>query len=288
MAARKPKDAVGEEIHIVELDTATVDFFILGTSPFIFNAMSQKVKMELLMPKGRKSAAEKAVTLKHHPLQEYRNSMYRYLDNRMPTRLKFPAVAFKKAMASAALDMPGLKKAQIGRLVWPQTKLDVPIWGIPQMMMGVVRSADISRTPDIRTRAILPQWASKVSITFVRPMLNQRSLANLMGAAGQIVGVGDGRQEKGTFSCGQFTLVGPETPEYAALMKYGTKVQDAAIERPAFFDSETEQLYTWFEKEIEERGQSDRLRARPIPGETDDTGRGHRRARRTNGEATAN
>jgi len=52
-------------------------FWLKGKTPIIFNAMSAKAKHDLLLPKGRKTAAEKAQTLKHDPEEEYRNSVYR-------------------------------------------------------------------------------------------------------------------------------------------------------------------------------------------------------------------
>jgi len=65
-----------QAIEVVKIDYRTIDVCILGKSPIILNRMSEKAKRELLMPKGRKSAADKASTLKHNPLEEYRNSPY--------------------------------------------------------------------------------------------------------------------------------------------------------------------------------------------------------------------
>lgn len=250
----KPKNEGPEELQILNLDTGRVDFCILGSSPFVFNSMSLKAKSELLYPRGRLSTADKASRMKHDPMSEYRASVYAHQADDQPTRLKFPAAAFKRATATAALDIPGAKKAQIGRLVWAVGQ-DVNIWGVPQLYMAVVRSSDMNRTPDIRTRAIVPQWATRVTIQYVRPVMNHKSIANLLAAAGLIVGVGDGRQEKGALNNGQFEIVAEDDPRYVAIVKSGGRVaQDRAMKDPAFYDRETQELFSWFTSEVSRRG----------------------------------
>ena len=245
------------QVEVARLTTQTATFALLGTSPLIFNSMSEKVRRYLLCPPpGKKTAAEKAANLKHDPLEEYRGSVYRRRNDKgnLP-RLQFPATAVKSAIATAALEVPGAKKAQIGRLVWTVGR-DVPIWGIPQMKMDVVRSADKSRTPDVRTRAIVVEWCTEVVVRFVTPTLTATQLANLLEAAGLVIGLGDFRQEKGKGNFGQFCVVGKgEEAAVARLKKVGgLKAQDAALKKPDFFDLETENLYTWYLGERKRRG----------------------------------
>ena len=64
------------EINVTKVNKGIVTCHILGTSPIILNRMSEKVRHELLLPKGRKTAADKAGTLKHDPLSEFRSSPY--------------------------------------------------------------------------------------------------------------------------------------------------------------------------------------------------------------------
>jgi hypothetical protein len=238
------------EVNIIEINQGYLTFFVRGLTPFIFNAMSEKAKHELLYPKGKKTTADKAQSFKHNPLEEFRGSVYRTRDNKASTRLIFPATAFKKAMGTAALDIPGAKKAQIGRLVWVRGDM-VEIYGIPRLHMSVVRSADMNRTPDIRTRAILTEWACKITVQFVKPAINEQSISNLLAAAGVTVGVGDFRQEKGAGNYGQFALVPDKDADFARIVKTGgLKQQDAALESPEMYDIETEQLYAWFNAEI--------------------------------------
>lgn len=237
------------EITILEVNQGQLDVAIVGVSPFIYNAMSTKTWHELLMPSPKKNAAEKAANLKHNPIEEYRGSVYHFREDDKATRLNFPSVAFKKAMASAALDIPGANKSQIGRLVWVAGERS-EMFGVPQIYCAIVRSADMNRTPDVRTRAILPEWACRISLRYMTPILKEQTIANLLAAAGFTQGVGDGRQQKGSLSFGQFRLCSLDDPDFVRICKTGGRAaQDAALESPEAYDEETERLLAWFNEE---------------------------------------
>jgi len=246
-----PSDTVSD---ILKVSTGTLNCCVLGTSPIILNRLSEKAKHELLMPRGRKSVSERSTSLKHDPFAEYRASPHTLRsDDSQPTFLAVPATAFKGALRTAALDMPGMKKAQIGRLTYIEGDY-VNLYGIPKLFMAAVRSADMNRTPDIRTRAIVPQWACEVRITFVEPLIRAQAVANLLGAAGITIGVGDGRPEKGAMNNGQFKIVSKDDPEFLAVIKSGgRKAQIEAIEHPTCYDDESTELLSWFTGELEQR-----------------------------------
>jgi hypothetical protein len=241
------------DIFIQEIDRGQMVFCVQGSSPLICNRMSEKAQRELLLPKGRKTAADRAASLKHDPLNEFFNSPYKSLDNNNPTRLQALSSMFKQAMMSAALDLPGAKKAQIGRLLYVEGDR-VDLYGIPQLMMSVTRSSDMNRTPDVRTRAILREWACKVTVSFIKPIINETSVANLFSAAGLVAGIGDWRTQKGSGSYGQFRLVGSDEPDFLRIMKYGREAQDKALASPESYDDETESLLSWFQRESVNRG----------------------------------
>jgi hypothetical protein len=242
------------EISVLRIEQGQIDFLILGRSPIILNAMSAKARQELLFPRGRKNAAEKASSLKHDPLEEFRDSMYYARQEDSPTRIVVKSTAFKNALRSAALDLPGSTKAQIGRLTYVVGD-EVPVYGVPELLMSVTRSADIKRTPDVRTRAIIPHWAAKLSVLFTKPILKQAAVINLLSAAGMMQGIGDWRPEKGSGDYGQYNLVGKDSAEFKHIIKTGgKKAQDAAIKNPICYDSETEALLDWFNVEVKRRG----------------------------------
>jgi len=247
------KQSGSTEIIVQEIQQGEIEFCILGTSPLILNCMSEKAKQGLLFPQAmaRDSKSERARALKHVPVEEFRSSVYRSIDKNTDTLLVFPSTAFKSAMMNAALEMPGTKKSQIGRLVYVKGQ-NVSLYGVPQLRMDVVRMADISKTPDVRTRAILSEWACKVSIKYIKPAIRYQAVANLLAAAGVIIGVGDFRQEKGKGSFGQFSIVEENDETFQRIIKTGARVaQEKALENPICFDAESENLLTWFNAEVQ-------------------------------------
>jgi hypothetical protein len=252
MAAKK-NTASDEITDILKVTTGTFECCIVGTSPLILNRMSEKAKHELLLPKGRKNAVERATSLKHIPIDEYRASAYTLKDDSAPTLLAILSTAFKGALRSAALDMPGAKKAQIGRLTYIAGEM-VGIYGQPRLFMSITRSADMNKTPDVRTRAIVPAWACKLQVTFVQPLIRAQAVANLLAAAGITIGVGDWRPEKGAGSYGQFRIADKDDKEFLSILKSGgRKAQVDGMENPVAYDDETTELLSWFEDELSRR-----------------------------------
>ena len=236
------KKAEAGTLHIDALKQGRVTLKMIGTTPLYFNAMSAKAKRTLLIGGGKKTAAEKK-ELKHDPETEFRDSIYRLPSG--PTLLGFPATGVKGAMATAALETPGVTKTSVQRLIFlPEQKIKV--WGKPMLKMDVVRSADMNKTPDIRTRAFLPRWCAEVDVAFVQPTLSVHSIVSLLSNAGVIVGIGDFRQEKGRGSYGTFAVAGDDlggwSDLWAELMTEGRDVQQSAMDNPEFADDETIEL----------------------------------------------
>lgn len=243
-------DPTGEVITVAEIHRANLRVNIVGTSPLVPHAMSAKAAGSLLFPAPKKNATERATSMKHEPYEEYRDAAYKFRDeDKTDTRLYMPAGAFHGAMAQAAIDMIGVKKAQIARLTSvPGNK--IPVFGVPQIFCSIVRSSDMARTPDIRTLPILPEWAATFTVSYVDSLIKQQSIVNLLGAAGDVVGIGDGRPEKGKLTFGQFRLVNDDDPDFIRICKMQRRAaQDQALKDPQFYDIETQSLLTWFEEE---------------------------------------
>lgn len=252
--ATRGKAGESKETQVVEIERGHVRYCLLGESPFIANRMSAKVRAELLMPRGRKTAAEKASSLKHDPLAEFRASPYTLREDDAPTLIAQVATAFKKALMGAALDQPGAKKAQVGRLAYCEGDL-IPLYGTPELLMSVTRSKDIDKTPDVRSRCILPRWAAIIDFTFAYPLLREPDVTKLLATAGQTQGVGDWRVERGSGNYGRFKIVGPDDPDFRDLIEnHGRAVQIAAMGNPAPYDMETSELLSWYFEEAADRG----------------------------------
>jgi hypothetical protein len=225
----------------------------------ILNRMSEKARRELLFPAPKKSGSARSALIKHDPLAEFRASPYTNSSPEAPTFLEHLASAFKNAMGGAALDMPDVHKTTICRLTWVEGDR-ISIYGIPQLFMSTTRSANAARTPDIRTRAIVPEWACYITVSFQKPMLSARAVGNLLAAAGMTQGVGDWRNEKGSGSYGAFELVNEDNKDFQRIIREGGReAQIAAMKAPEFYDDETAELFTWFEKEVVARGKADQL-----------------------------
>lgn len=236
------KKAEAGELRIDPLKRGFATIKLIGETPLYFNAMSVKAKRTLLIGGGRKTAAEKK-ELKHDPEQEFRDSVYTMPDG--DTLLGFPAPAVKAAMATAALETPGVTKTSVQRLIFlPQHRIRV--WGRPYLKMDVVRSADMAKTPDVRTRAFLPRWCAEVEVAYVNPALSLHSIVTLVANAGVIVGIGDFRQEKGRGHYGTFAVAGDDLGEHAEtwaeVTQEGRDVQAAAMASPECADDDTREL----------------------------------------------
>lgn len=240
-------------VDVLEVEKEAVDFCILGTRPMICNRLSEKTKHELLMPAAKKNMAERATRLKHNPYDEFRASPHRFSQDDAETYLAIPASAFKRAMMTAALDLPGTKKAQIGRLTWVEGDY-AAIYGVPQILVSPVRSADMNHTPDIRSRAIVPQWACRLRVTFIQPLMKGQAVVRLLAAAGLYIGIGDWRNEKGSGTFGSFELVKPDDPRFLAVISSGGRApQVAAMDNPVAYDEESEEILGWFDSELTRR-----------------------------------
>ena len=248
------KKAEAGSLQIDALKQGRITLRMIGTTPLYFNAMSVKAKRTLLIGGGKKTAAERK-ELKHNPEQEFRDSVYR--QSAGDTLLCFPAPGVKGAMATAALETPGVTKTSVQRLIFlPQQRIN--IWGKPYLKMDVVRSADMAKTPDIRTRAYLPKWCAEVDIAFVAPTLSAHSVVSLLANAGVIVGIGDFRQEKGRGSFGTFAVAGQDMGEWQdewnEIVSTGRRqMQQMCMDDPEMADDETAELMAMIAEERSRR-----------------------------------
>lgn len=242
-----------DEIIVTKIKTGTVRVNVLGTTPIILNRMTEKAMRQLLMP-PKKGAARKSAGLKHDPYAEFCSAPYLSEREGSETKLVHLASAFKGAVKGATTDMPGATKAGVGRSVWFDGER-VPIYGVPELFMSITRSAGMNRTPDVRTRCIVPRWATILEVTFVANVINEKAICDLLVYAGLTQGVGDWRPEKGSGNYGQFRLVGDDDPEFIEIVKNGGRAaQEAAIAAPECYDNETAELYEWFSSEASDRG----------------------------------
>lgn len=250
--ATKKTTSDSQEIVIKPLTRGTVKLRILGSTAMFQNRMANKAKQQLLIGGSKKGAADRA-KIKHSPLEEYRDSAEQLPSG--PTALGLRVVAVKAAMCSAAIETEGVTKTGAQRLIFMPGDL-TPLYGIPQLRMDVTRSADINRTPDIRTRCFLPKWGAEIEVSFVSPQLSVNSVVNLLVNAGILIGVGDFRQEKGKGAFGSFTVLGEgdQSDEWDELVATGGRMaQLAALQNPEYANEDTADLMAHFFSEQKRR-----------------------------------
>jgi hypothetical protein len=240
-----------KQIDIQQIRMGGVSVWIVGTTPLIMHRFATKAWHELLLPSQTKNRAERAETLKHDPLAEFRGCLYQNRSENEPTLVHFPSGAFSKAIAAAALDIPGASKSQMLRLVSISSE-QVNVFGTPVLGMDMVRSSDMNKTPDVRTRPYFPEWACKLDIDYVSTLINQTQIFNLVGAAGLIVGLGDYRPQRGGVF-GKFRIAAPDDPALLHILKQDRAVQVAAVREPSFYNDDSAELYSWYCEEVERR-----------------------------------
>lgn len=240
------------EITVVPVRRASLKLRIIGVTPLFQNRMANKVKGGLLAGTKKKTKVERA-EIKHHPIAEYRNSAEIMPDG--PTALGIRVTAVKAAMATAAIETAGLTKSSTQRLIFMPGDL-TPLYGTPQLRMDVVRSADMNRTPDIRTRAFFPKWGAEIEVQYIVPQLSASAIVALLCNAGVMIGVGDYRQEKGKGGFGCFRVIGEgeKDQEWDDLVKnHGRTAQTRALNAPEYADKDTADLMDFYDTEVRRR-----------------------------------
>lgn len=252
--AKTPVKAEATLIQAIQMRRIVLD--IVGTSPFIMHRYARKAWQEMIYPKGKANTAERATSMKHNPIEEYRECFYRNRDDKSPTLFHLPDGMIKGALSSAALDVPGATRTEIVRL----TKIvstNINLYGVPQLFMSMVRSSDMKRTPDVRTRPIFPRWGCKIELEYKANPLTDDQIIALLGAAGQIIGIGDWRQQKGGAK-GLFRVCDYDDPEYQAIIAEGGRAaQAAAYDKPTEYDEDSADIMSWFTAEVARRRQTD-------------------------------
>jgi len=242
-------------IEVSGVRSATIEFHILGMSPLFMHKFAPSAGRELLLPAGRKTAADKAAKLKHDPIQEFRDSCYTDERAAAPTLLCALSSAMKRGIAEVAKDLPGATKAQVGRLCYVEDEF-FPVWGVPRLHMTLVRMADMAHTPDMRTRAILPEWAATFRVRYTEPLLTAKAIAQLVASAGVIQGIGDWRPGKGAGSFGTFEIVSADDERYQRIVNaQGRDAQIAAMKAAEPYNNEAAELLGWYREEVTRRGQ---------------------------------
>lgn len=178
-------------IELPALRIEIVEFMLVGDSPLIVHAWSEKAKRAMLDKHMGKASKKKEAK---DPEADYQACFYRFADG----SYGFPTIGVKGAMVSACRFVDAKMTEARGAFHIDGELL--PIIGEPRMREDMVR---VGMTTDIRYRPEFTKWMIPARIKYNASVINPEQLANLLNTAGFGVGLGEWRPEKngsyGTF-----------------------------------------------------------------------------------------
>lgn len=179
------------EVAVERLDLRHIELTLVGDSPLIVHAWSDKAKKMMLDKQMKRGSQGKTAK---DPEEDYRESLYHHPDG----GYGFPTVGVKAAAVRAGTDV-GMKMTDIRRSFYIAGEM-VKVDGEPRMCEDMVRVG--MGTADIRYRGEFPEWTIKLTVTYNARVISVEQLVNLFNVAGFGVGIGEWRPEKS----GQFGM----------------------------------------------------------------------------------
>lgn len=194
------------DITIPAITLNTMKLKVVGDSPLIVHAWSEKAKKMILDKQMKKASTGKEAK---DPFMDFCESLY-WLDGmpEKPTmedvvkaRFGFPACAFKAAAVDAGFQQGILAKKTTARGAFHIVGDMVEIKGIPEMREDMVRIG--MGTADIRYRGEFKSWSAEIIIRYNPTSMSAEQIINLLNIGGFANGVGEWRPSKdgsfGTF-----------------------------------------------------------------------------------------
>ena len=174
-----------QKIELPPLRIERATFVLVGDSPLIVHAWSEKAKRQMLDKQMKRATQAKAAK---NPEADYEACFYRTDEG----GYGFPAIGLKAAMISACrfADM----KMTIARGAFHIDAEMLPVEGEPRPREDMVRVG--MGTADIRYRPEFPTWRIPATLKFNSSVISAEQLANLLNVAGFGVGLGEWRPEK--------------------------------------------------------------------------------------------
>lgn len=206
-----------EVIEIKPIEIAKLNIRIVGDTPLIMHAWSEKAKREML--EAQQGAKKGKAKERKSPVVDFINSMYWMtekpdVDNSMSdeecekrfndaikkgAKFGFPVTAFKQAAISAAYRLGWSKDKMSLRGVFfidsdedgmVEIKSDVPEMREDMVKIGM-------GTADIRYRGEFRNWYADLTISYnANGNYDLNSIINIINAGGYVCGVGEWRPER--------------------------------------------------------------------------------------------
>lgn len=200
MAKAPTKSEVG--IELPPLDLRLMEVTVIGDSPLIVHAWSEKAKREMLDKQMKTAKQAKAAK---DPKADFESSLYRLGEG-----YGFPSIGFKAAAVTACTSVAGITKIAARQAfhilgedidvkgAFEGTKARVNLvrieGGAPSMREDMVRVG--MGTADLRYRGEFADWHAKILVRYNANVLSEAQILNIINVAGFAVGVGEWRPEK--------------------------------------------------------------------------------------------
>lgn len=186
-------------IEIPNLALETIDINLIGVSPLICHAWSEKA-LRAMADKQQKKAtvARKA----KDPFAEFAGSLY-WLSKKPDdidgavieaATFGFPAVAFKSAAVDACTSTGAITKVA-ARQAFHLLGEMVEIIGPPPSMREDVARVGMG-TADLRYRGEFDPWGAIIRVQINASVISAEQVVNLFNLAGFAVGIGDWRPQR--------------------------------------------------------------------------------------------
>lgn len=226
MAKAKPQSVNLTKVLSKETTYNHFNVWIVGDTPLITHAWSQKAKLEMLSKQAKATKGGKAA---RNPEEDFLNSLYEMGDG----TYGFPTMGIKNAILSAAHKDRGVARTAVLGALWLDAQMvrtrpalasavcDMPLTRIyggdpnqpnhpPLCREDMVKiGSGLNKIANLAYRAQFTVWGMKVTGKFNSSVLTDEALGFLIMEAGMASGLGEWRNErKGLF--GAFHMASPE------------------------------------------------------------------------------
>jgi len=223
--AKAPAPSKDADFKVPEVKIDRFAFWLIGSTPLIVHAWSEKAKGSMLNKQTKKVSEGQAA---RNPEQDFLDSLYA-VKRGNHTLYGFPVTAVKKALLSVAHKDRGVPRETVRGALWLHHKMvrvgpalagavcDLPlvrVWGSdPEMREDMVRvGSGLNKTATLAYRAQFTTWALRIKGTLNTSVCPLGWLPFLATHAGRATGIGDWRNEKnGMF--GAFRVALPDEAE---------------------------------------------------------------------------
>lgn len=220
MAAAK-KDTGVQEIKIKPIQVETAEITLVGDTPLVIHAWSEKAKKEMLAAQQKTKKDKKALDIRD-PFAEFMNALYWITPKpeddteeafaaaiAAGAKFGFPITAVKQAALSACY-RAGIISNQMGmKCAFYLNSLDGKDIGggselatiitdnPPEMREDMVKIGGMTKVADLRYRPMFTDWKMHIKISLIKVgTFNMESIINGLNMGGYMNGIGEWRMER--------------------------------------------------------------------------------------------